>query len=290
MANDLTLTPLKPLGTLGEIFEIDCITNKDDRQKQIDSAVARNLPRCRMRKARKGKLAIVASAPSAADYIDILKEWDGEIWAVNGAFKWLLHRGIKPHAFIGCDPEWFLKDYLDITPEDATYYLACQVHPGVFDHLAGKNVQLWFGADGEVTLPLGVEHIHGGSSCVGRAPNLAWILGWRDAHVFGADSSFGNETHVYGGALPSNWVPVELGDRVFRTTRTMLSQACEFTEQMVEWARGDDPLSVTLYGDGLMQALYRQTMESGSYQRYLYEDWEHNRKMNRKQRRAAKVA
>lgn len=280
------LTPLKPLGTVDKIFDIDCVTNKEDRQKHIDSAVARNLPLCAMRKRRQGKLAIVASGPSVADCVDLLKDWKGEIWGVNGAFGWMRHRGIKPDAFIGIDPEWFLKDYLDDAPGDATYYLAAQVHPCVFDHLEGKNVRLWFQADGEIKLPPGAEAIHGGSSCVGRAPNLAWVLGWRDVHIFGADSSFTHKTHVYGGELPSNVIPAELGERMFKSTRTMMSQACEFVEQMVEWARGHDPLSVTLYGDGLMQELYKQTLQSGSYEQYLYEDWERNHTMNRKQRRA----
>ena len=68
----------------------------------------------------------------------------------------------------------------------------------------------------------------------------------------------------------------------------MMSQACEYIEQMVEWARMPDPLSVTLYGDGLMPALYQQQYESGLYEAYLHEATQPH--LNRKQRRAMKVA
>lgn len=284
------MTPLKPIGTIDQIFEIDCVSDKDVRQTHIDSAVARGLPAVAYRAIRRGKLAIVASGPSVADYVDTLKGWDGEIWGVNGAFHWLQHRGIKPNAFIGIDPEWFLKDYLITAPDDATYYLAAQVHPGVFDHLAGKCIRIWFPADGEVRHPtVGAIPVHGGSSCLGRAPNLAYVLGWREVHIFGGDSSFTHKTHVYGGELPANWVPAELNGQIFKTTRTMMAQACEFVEQMVEWAKGKEPLSVSLYGDGLMQTLYAKTLDSGSYERYLTEEFSTEKQMNRKQRRALRA-
>lgn len=288
------LTPLKPLGTIDEIFELDCVYGPELRQAAIDGAVARNLPWCIRRVPRKGKVAIVASGPSAAESVDLLKEWDGEIWGINGAFAWLMHRGVKPTAFVGLDPEPILKDYLIKTPDDATYYLASQAHPDVFDFLAGKNVRLWFPADSGVKFPFGAVPIYGGSTCLGRAPNLAYLLGWRDVHIFGGDSSYTAKSHVYGeqGELPAGTFPIEMHGDVYMTTRQMLQQACEFTEQMVEWARpgddGDAPLSVSLYGDGLMQAMYAKTLESGGYHALLREYYPSG--LNRTQRRALRRA
>jgi hypothetical protein len=120
--------------TFDKIFEIDCVLEPKERQKHIDSAVARKLRVVVKRKERKGKVAIVASGPSATDYVDLLKSWDGEIWGINRAFEWMRHRGVKPTGFLGIDPEWFLVECLPNIPEDVTYYLAAQVHPGVFDH------------------------------------------------------------------------------------------------------------------------------------------------------------
>lgn len=284
------LTPLKPEGTIDKIFELHCVADETVRQKHLNSAVARKLPWCIKRAERKGKVAIVASGPSATEFVPLLKEWDGEIWGINGAFAWLMHRGIKPTAFVGLDPENILAGYLIEMPDDATYYIAAQCHPDVFDHLEGKNTRVWFPADNQVKFPFGAAQVYGGSTCLSRAPNLAYLLGWRDVHIFGGDSSYTKKSHVYGeeGDLPGGTFPVELNGRVFITTRQMFQQACDFSEQMVEWAvpgaDGSKPLSVSLYGDGLMQEIYRQNYEAGVYAQYLYET--NGGGMTRKQRRA----
>src|SRR5262249_39758341 len=285
----MNLTPLKPAGTIDKIFNLDCVADKETRQKHVDYAVSLNLPRCIKRKERKGKVAIVASGPSATEFVDLLKDWDGEISGINAAFHWLRHRGIKPTAFVGLDPEVILKDYLIDPPDDATYYLAAQVHPEVFDFLHGKNVRVWFAIDGQSKLPFGAAEVYGGTTCLTRAPNLAHLLGWREVHIFGGDSSFTHKSHVYGDeGYPPGTFPMEMNGKLYMTTRQMVQQACDFTEQMVEWARpgdnGDKALSVSLYGDGLMQAMFAQTLQSGSYHQYLAEFYRNG--FTRKQRRA----
>jgi hypothetical protein len=288
------LTPLKDLGTIDQIFELDCVYDKDARQKHVNSAVARSLPTCIKRVARRGRVAVVASGPSAADYVDLLKAWDGEVWGVNGAFAWMMHRGIRPTAFIGLDPEPILKDYLINCPDDATYYLASQVHAEVYDHLASKNVRVWYPADDQVKYPFGAHLVFGGTTCLGRAPNLAYMLGYREVHIFGCDSSFTDRSHVYGGHgdIPAGSFPIEMHGQTFITTRQMLQQSCDFCEQMVEWARpggdGSAPLSVSLYGEGLLQSMFAQTLQSGTYQQYLREAYANG--LTRKQRRALRRA
>lgn len=286
----MKLTPLNDGGTIDKIFDLDCVYDATARQKHIDSAIARKLPMVIRRKARPGKVAIVASGPSATEFVNLLKEWDGEIWGINGAFAWMMKRGIKPTAFVGLDPEPILKDYLIELP-DVTYYIASQVHPDVFDHLKERNVRLWFPADTQVKFPFGAIPIYGGTTCLGRAPNLAYLLGYRECHIFGCDSSYTDKEHVYDEkGLPPGTFPIEMGGRTFMTTRQMLQQACDFAEQMVEWARpgdnGDEPLAVSLYGDGLLQVMFAQTLEQGGYQQYLREVYAGG--LSRKQRRALK--
>jgi uncharacterized Rossmann fold enzyme len=286
------LTPLKEAGTIDKIFELDCVYDKDKRQVHIDYTTKLQVPWAIKHKSRKGKVAVVASGPSATDYVDLLKEWEGEIWGINGAFAWLIHRGIKPTGFVGLDPEPLLKDYLIETPDDATYYLAAQVHPEVFDHLADKSVKLWFAADDQVEMPFGAVQIYGGTTCLTRAPNLAYHLGYREVHIFGCDSSYTHKSHVYGDGLPAGTFPAEVGDEVFLTTRQMLQQACDFAEQMVEWARpgddGSEPLNVSLYGEGLLQSMYAYQLKAGGYYQYLREAYPDG--LTRKQRRALRKA
>ena len=258
------------MSTFDEQFgPIDCVADHDTRQKHIDSAVKRKLRLVVKRKERKGRVAIVASGPSATDYIPMLKEWDGEIWGINRAFEWLRHRGVKPTGFLGIDPEWFLAECLPNIPEDATYYLAAQVHPCVFDKLKDRDVRLWYMADDQVKLPWGAYPIYGGSTCLSRAPNLAWTQGYREVHIFGGDSSFTHKTHVHGGDVPEGAIDARVGEVSYKTTRAMMAQALEFVEQMPEWARMKPALSVSIYGEGLMPALVEQAMNSGNYFEYL---------------------
>ena len=95
---------LKPTGRADQVFDIDVVSDPAVRQSHIDSALKRNLPRVIQRKRRPGKVAVVASGPSVADYVDVLKDWDGEIWGINRAFEWMRHRGIKPTGFLGIPP------------------------------------------------------------------------------------------------------------------------------------------------------------------------------------------
>lgn len=257
----------------------DCIADKETRQKYIDAAVKRRLPVVVKHKERKGKVAIVGSGPSVTEFVPFLKEWDGEIWGINRAFEWMRHRGVKPTGFIGIDPEWFLVECLPNIPQDVTYYIAAQVHPCVFDHLKERNVRLWYMADDQVKLPWGAYPIYGGSTAMSRAPNLAWALGWREVHIFGGDSSFTHKTHVHGDVNDGHTViETEVDGAKFKTTRAMLSQAVEFVEQMPEWSRMEPPLSVSVYGDGLMPALLGQAMNSGGYERYIAEQAQMERK------------
>ncbi len=278
------LIPTKGIDTLEATFpEMDCVSDIPTRQSHIDSAVARNLPVCGVRPLRKGKLAIVASAPSVTNYVDTLKEWDGEIWGVNGAFGWMIHRGIKPDAFIGIDPEWFLKDYLPDPPQDATYYLSSQVHPCVFDHLKDRKVHLWFQADDQVKFPIGSVTVPGGSTCLGRAPYLACLLGWQDVHIFGGDSSFTHKTHVYGGELPERFVYAEANGKTYKTLKNLLMQACDMVQVVQNF-----PGSITVHGEGLLQSMCAEVRDSGVMEFLEMEEKQQLGKLNRRERRMLK--
>jgi hypothetical protein len=57
----------------------------------------------------------------------------------------------------------------------------------------------------------------------------------------------------------------------YKTTSAMMAQGVEFVEQMPEWSRMKPPLSVSIYGEGLMPALVADAFRSGGYERYLRE-------------------
>jgi hypothetical protein len=281
------LIPTKPEGKFDEIFNLDCVSDKETRQANLDYAVKTGVPWVQYRKPRKGKVAIVGSGPSATDYIPMLKEWDGEVWGINRAFPWLRHRGVKVDAFVGIDPEWFLLECTYHTEEphppfDATYYLAAQVHPKVFDFLSKHNVKLWFAADREVKLPIGAVPVPGGSTALTRAPYLASLLGYEDVHIFGGDSSYTHKTHVHGGELPEKGViPVVNSGRLFHTNTAMFAQASDMVEIVTNF-----PGSITIHGDGLMPQMVQEKHDSGEHEQLIAMEAMEMAGMTRAQRRA----
>ncbi len=244
------LTPLAPAMGLGELFQIDCVADPIKRKENSAYAHSLGLSVCTYREPHRRSLAIVASGPSAGDYVERLKSWTGEIWGINGAFGWMLGQGINVDAFVGMDPEPILIDYLKDTPQNAAYYIANQCDPSIFDHLKDRNVRLWHIADAAVTPPIGTRVVPGGSTCLCRAPYLAAMLGFEDVHVFGGDSSQEGEGYVYGGFQKEAVCYAEVDGVKYTTNRQMLTQALEMVELFKNF-----PGSISIYGRGLLPAM-----------------------------------
>lgn len=135
-------------------------------------------------------MALVASGPSVADHVDELRAWPGKIWAINGAYDYLLGRGIVPDGFFGMDPLPGLSQYVKNADPRTTFYICSICDPSVFDNLKDHNVLLWH-PDGEgVEYPPDQWVIGGGTTAVTRAPYLALLQGFHDITLYGVDSSF----------------------------------------------------------------------------------------------------
>lgn len=254
------MMPLAPAMGLTELFAIDAITSADSRRKASANAYSRGLPMVKYRDVRNGQLAICASGPSAKDYVEKLRNWtqEGEVWAINGAFNWLRSEGVKVSAFVGMDPEEILVDYLKDIPEDATYYISNQCHPAVFDRLKDRNVKIWHIEDPAVTPAVGAYPIPGGSTCLGRAPYLACLLGWKSVHLFGGDSSYDTDGYAYGGEIIANEECLsEVNGVVYKTNRQMLAQAVELVEMVKNF-----PGEIMVHGRGLFPTMAEEHYKS----------------------------
>lgn len=218
-----------------EVLQTTCVLDEEGRKAQVKSALARGLPDCKKLPARSGKLAIVGSGPSVKDHLQELADWDGRIWAINGAFNYLADRmGRNPDGFVSLDPLPIMVDFIPKPPpRDTVYYLASACHPDLFDALKGRDVRLWHsnGSCNEV-LPSGSFAVPGGITCITRAPFLAYLLGWQDITIFGADCSYSEiSTHVYesgtyrGDVTTNQVVEVKCNGRIFRTETGLLHQA-----------------------------------------------------------------
>lgn len=173
-------------------FKSTCVVDEAGRKQNLSSVLLRGLPIVQQLPEQTEPLAIVASGPSVSDYLEELRGWDGKIWAINGAYDFLLECGIVPDGFFGMDPLPGLAQYLEKTKPGTTFYICSICDPAVFDNLQSRNVLLWH-PDGEgVEYPPDQWVIGGGTTAITRAPFLALLQGFRDITVFGADSSFRN--------------------------------------------------------------------------------------------------
>ena len=169
----------------------------------------------KMEPAATSRLAVVGGGPSVAGHADELLSWDGEIWAINGAFNWCLRHGIDA-AFFSIDP----------LPQTAAHghganraVLATWCHPNTFDALSGADISA-------------VRPVMHGATSATAAPTLAIEAGYREVTFYGCESSFGESTHVYGNRGVGNLMKVSCNGQEFLTTPDMMMQG-EFLGDLI---------------------------------------------------------
>jgi len=240
-------------------LEITAHPNTDgaERAKNIRSALARGLPVAdRLWPAHARPLAIVGGGPSLKRCLADLVCRDWEVWALNGAHDWLIGHGFTPDAMILLDARPENVAFVGSPQREVEYLIASQCDPSVFDALSGYDITLWHSGTDETAdnlLPPGAVTVHGGSTVGLKAMMLAHVLGYRDLHLFGYDSSYeSDQGHAY--AQPQNDADptIEIGfdGTMYRAAPWMAHQAAQFPEHVVTLARAGT--SVTVYGTGLL--------------------------------------
>lgn len=211
-----------------------CVVNPEGCARNLNASLARGLPVCSPQPERTDRLAVVGSGPSVRGYLDELREWSGEIWAINGAYDFLISEGIIPDGFIGVDPLPGLAEYVQGAKPETTFYLSGLCDPSVFDALEGRQVKLWFPEQESVKFPGGLWLVGGGTTALTRSPMLARMLGFRDVTIYGADSSFEESRYCYAhgtykedSVAPVNWVTVN-DEGPFPTEIGLLKQVSQF--------------------------------------------------------------
>lgn len=207
----------------------------DEFANNLRRNLERSIPRCEPLPERENnRLAIVGSGPSVRDYLDEIRNFDGEVWAINGAYNFLQDNGIVTD-FLGCDPLPGLCDYLKRPHKKSKFYIAGTCDPTTFDAVEGHDVRMWFLKSENIKYPSGLWAVIGGTTVLLRAPFLAWMLGFRDLTFFGADSSFDNGRYCYqdgsyrwDSEAPVNWVKTENGEGPFPTEICLMKQVTQF--------------------------------------------------------------
>jgi hypothetical protein len=182
-------------------------------------------------------LAIVGGGHSVASHIAELQDWQGDIWAINGAWEWCRDRDIEATMF-SIDP---LPGLADVARRCTSAILASCCDPSVFEAMAGQDVTIF---------DMLLDGTRNGPTSLSTSPIVGLMAGYAEFHLFGADSSYASATHVYKNDDVDYKMVVKVGDAEFMTEPEFLMQA-EFLAQMVR----DCGKFVKLRSSGLVRAL-----------------------------------
>jgi hypothetical protein len=247
------------------LLESHCIVAEEGRLANLKSNLARGLPVLSQAVPEHQRpLLIVGSGPSVSGLIEYIKDWPGDVWAINGAYDFLLSHGLICEGFFGIDPLPELADYLRNANEYTTFYVSSFCDPAVLDALEGRKVMLWHAmAENRDVFPEGHQMIYGGTTAVTRAPFLALALGYRDINMIGVDSSYDKERGqycyqwgTYKTDIAEMTIPVSInGEGPFFTEIGLCKQVAQLGTMLTAFNRTKEMLKID--PAGLMGAFMR---------------------------------
>jgi len=173
--------------------------------------------------------AVVGGGVSVESRLETLRNWHGDIFAINDTGKYLSDNGISCTLYA-----------IDTTPipykigplvKDAIF--ASRVHKNQFDMMKHRPVSVFDMAEEDPRT--GIE---GGPTAVCRTPHLFLKMGYRGIKFFGIDGSFElNNTHVsgYSKAAYDNMIIVTAGEKEFFTNAAFMLQHGYMTDVLTKW-------------------------------------------------------
>ena len=161
------------------------------------------------------KLAIVGSGPSLKEHLQELRDWDGDIWGINGTVNYLTANGIES-TLISVDPG-YVNDTMNA--KDALLSAACE--PKLFDQFAGRVQRFFINPHPEAQFV-----VIGGCTTATRAPLLGLLIGYVDITFYGCEGSYEGNSHVYADKKSACEMYIWAGGRDYRTDPEALMQ-CE---------------------------------------------------------------
>jgi uncharacterized Rossmann fold enzyme len=252
---------------LGEGVTVSALPNMKPEAllEHVRINAARDLPWVEPEEAHRGHAVLIGGGPSLEETIPEIRmraAGGQAIFALNGTARYLIEKGIWPDYGVILDPRPENADFVVWQPE---WLLASQCHPLVFEALKGsRRVRVWhFVMDGMMdVLPRDATLVGGGLTVGLTAMGLAFMMGYRNIHLYGYDSSDRDtEAHAYAqgeDAAERKRVRAWCGGREFTCGIAMYAQAKAFPE----WAAllAEQGATITVHGDGLLPTIAHSMM------------------------------
>lgn len=190
---------------------------------------------------RPHRLAVVGGGTTINNHVETLKNWPGDVWAINGAYGWCREHGIDAWLF-ACDPDPIV---LKWAQGAGKAILANTVDPAVFELLKDAEV-VTFDVDGR---PGGIVGRGSTATC---APHLAVRMAYPGVTFFGCESCYPvGVTHAYQHEVRTDEMLVEVGGaerREYLTAPDFYIQAMELANLIREL-----PVYLTEESGGLLR-------------------------------------
>lgn len=217
--------------------------------EHVNLSKARGLPYVNDTPPHGRKLAVVGGGPSVLEHVEELRSYT-DIWAVNGACRWLREQGIES-TLLTLDPCAFLAPRVSGATKAL---LSSRCHPAVFEALEGCDITLFdVLQDGPEGSTLGADGIWASISTACVVFHLAMVLGYTKTVFYGCESSYTNTTHAYmdEAELQEFRFIVECGGQEYLTAPDLYCQAM----QMAPFFRLAICDSFTERSGGLLRAM-----------------------------------
>lgn len=233
------------LGIVGNTSEENLIKNID-YSTGLDREWLNHIP------VHEGHAVIVGGGPSLKDDIEQirLRQQHGQkIFTLNNSWKILAENGIKADFHVMLDAREENLEF--IPPFHVEQYYASQCHPKIWD--ASPKAVLWNHINAMNITDKGEVFIAGGSTVGLNALSVAYILGYRNLHLYGFDSSYEDESHhAYNQSLNDgeNTVTVSVNGKEFKCAAWMASQVADFTALLPQLLSLG--CTLTVHGRGLL--------------------------------------
>ena len=219
------------------------------------------------------EFVIVAGGPSLRTRLDAVKkrQKDGAcVFACNGAARLLIEHGINPDIIGYVDVSPAVAGFIPEADCGALYMVGSIVSPSVLDALQTRKVVLWHadrgnGCKAETDILKAYPDkpqalIGGGNTIAMRAQNIGYLLGFREIHYYGLDSSIAEDgaDHAYtkhDGPEPDS-VKVKFGSKEYRCSLWMVKQAGEFEFYYRQMTKAG--VKLFIHGDGMIPDIWKR--------------------------------
>jgi hypothetical protein len=223
-------------------FKGKCNTDREE----IDKNLSANqwVPRVSWGAALYPPCAVVGAGPSLEKNIPLLKEWIGDIFAINDTAGYLSDHGIASYLYMMDASNEAVKRGIHIKGA----VLASRCNPVNFIY---NNTRCYDMLD-DCIIPGYFMGVEGGGSAPCRAPHLFLRMGYRGIAFFGCDSSFFDTTHLSGERKEAKdfLIIVRVQKIDYITNAAMFMQAQWLSERMLR-----HPNLLLNFSDGLLKAM-----------------------------------